>query len=403
MSSGRGTIVFDDVGKRFRRGRRHDTLRDLIPSLARGLVGRQPKVPDEFWALRNVSFEVRPGEALGVIGPNGAGKSTILKLLTRLLLPTYGRVAVTGRIGALIEIAAGFHTELTGRENIYLQGAIMGMRRAEIGRRFDEIVDFSGVAEFLDTPVKRYSSGMNARLGFAIAAHLDPDVLLVDEVLSVGDAAFQRKATARLHEIVRRDIAVVMVSHQLDRVVELCGGAIVLDHGEVVHRGPPEACVAAYLSSMTDRAVPDAGRSTSPVTIETLHAESVSAPASDGVAAIALCSGDALVLRLRGTVRGALGPATVGVRITGLPNEDLTFATNSAAHGIVLPSSGPFELRVELRVNVVRGLYRAQAVVWNRDDKSDWLLGPALLLSVDKDPAAFGRVYMSPSLRLLSP
>src|SRR6266496_2268440 len=195
-------IAFDGVWKKFRRGEHHDSLRDLIPALVRRFVSKREIAldADEFWVLRNVSFAVRPGQALGIIGPNGAGKSTALKLLTRILKPTRGTATVHGRVGALIELAAGFHPDLTGRENIFLQGAIMGMRRDDIRSRFDEIIEFAGIPDFIDTPVKRYSSGMNARLGFAIAAHLDPEVLLIDEVLAVGDYNFQQKCYARLEE-----------------------------------------------------------------------------------------------------------------------------------------------------------------------------------------------------------
>src|SRR5213082_2142763 len=196
-------VVFEGIWKKFRRGERHDSLRDLVPALARGLARRRRPLDlaeQEFWAVRDVSFEVGAGEALGIIGPNGAGKSTILKLLTKILRPTRGRVEMRGRVGALIEVAAGFHPDLTGRENVFLQGAVMGMKRAEIQMRFDEIVDFAGVSEFIDTPVKRYSSGMNARLGFSIAAHLMPDVLIIDEVLSVGDMAFQERCFERMLE-----------------------------------------------------------------------------------------------------------------------------------------------------------------------------------------------------------
>jgi lipopolysaccharide transport system ATP-binding protein len=184
-------IVFDRVWKKYRRGERHDSLRDLLPAAVLRLLRPRRQASElqteEFWALKDVSFEVGPGEALGIIGPNGAGKSTVLKLLTRILKPTLGACRVTGRVGALIEVAAGFHPDLTGRENIYLQGAILGMKRGEIARKLDEIVAFSGIEDFIDTPVKRYSSGMNARLGFSIAAHVDPEVLLIDEVLAVGD------------------------------------------------------------------------------------------------------------------------------------------------------------------------------------------------------------------------
>lgn len=255
-------VRFEHVWKRFRRGDVHDSLRDLLPALARRMTGRAPARADDeldarsFWALRDVSFTVAPGEALGIIGPNGAGKSTALKLLTRVLGPTRGTCAVQGRVGALIEVAAGFHPDLTGRENVFLQGAVMGMSRAEIARKFDAIVDFSGVEPFLDTPVKRYSSGMSARLGFAIAAHLDPDVLIVDEVLSVGDASFQRKALARVAQLVSRGTPVVLVTHQLDQVTSLCTKALVLDRGRVVADGAPAECIAEYLSSTMDEDVP---------------------------------------------------------------------------------------------------------------------------------------------------
>jgi lipopolysaccharide transport system ATP-binding protein len=248
----RPAVVFDGVWKKFKRGERHDSLRDLIPATARRLL-RRGGAPDptalkdrEFWAVHDVSFEVGPGEALGIIGPNGAGKSTILKLLTRILKPTRGRCEVHGRAGALIEVAAGFHPDLTGRENVFLQGAIMGMKRADIARQFDRIVEFAGVGEFIDTQVKRYSSGMNARLGFSIAAHLDPDVLLIDEVLSVGDAAFQDRCVERMRELIARGIPLVFISHNLPAVLELCTRAIVIDHGTVRFDGTPAAAIQEY-------------------------------------------------------------------------------------------------------------------------------------------------------------
>jgi homopolymeric O-antigen transport system ATP-binding protein len=243
-------VIFDGVSKKFRRGERHDSLRDLVPSLVKRAMGRTTDrtalADQEFWAVRDMSFEVGPGEALGIIGPNGAGKSTTLKLLTKILRPTRGRIEINGRIGALIEVAAGFHPDLTGRENVYLQGAIMGMSRAEIGRKFDAIVDFSGVQDFIETPVKRYSSGMNARLGFAIAAHLDPDVLIIDEVLSVGDVGFQEKCVTRMRELLARGIPLVFVSHNLTAVVQLCTRAILVDRGQVQFDGRPAEAVAEF-------------------------------------------------------------------------------------------------------------------------------------------------------------
>jgi lipopolysaccharide transport system ATP-binding protein len=261
-------VVFDGVWKKFRRGERHDSLRDLVPALASRLLRRRsPEAlsDQEFWAVRDVSFEVGPGEALGIIGPNGAGKSTILKLLTKILRPTRGRMDIHGRVGALIEVAAGFHPDLTGRENVFLQGAIMGMPRAEIARKFDAIVEFSGVDEFIDTPVKRYSSGMNARLGFAIAAHLDPDVLLIDEVLSVGDVGFQERCVARMRELLKRGVPLVFVSHNLAAVVDLCTRSIFVERGAVKFDGRPAEAVAQFRQRGAVQA--DAHPSTSPIRI----------------------------------------------------------------------------------------------------------------------------------------
>ena len=258
-----GRVVFEGVWKKFRRGEHHDSLRDLIPWMAARAFGRaraQNSGLDagEFWAVSDVSFEMRQGEALGVIGPNGAGKSTILKLLTKILKPTHGHCAVTGRVGALIEVAAGFHSDLTGRENVYLQGAIVGMKRAEIARKFDEIVDFAGVGEFIDTPVKRFSSGMNARLGFAIAAHLDPDVLIIDEVLSVGDASFQARCIARMRELIARGVPLVFVSHNLPAVLDLCTRALVVSRGRAIFSGTAAEAIQEYRRA----AASSAGKST---------------------------------------------------------------------------------------------------------------------------------------------
>ena len=244
-------VVFDSVWKKFRRGERHDSLKDLFPAMARRLFRKPP--PDlqdeEFWAVKDLSFEVDSGEALGIIGPNGAGKSTALKLLTRILKPTRGRCEIRGRVGALIEVAAGFHQDLTGRENVFLQGAIMGMKKADIDRRFDDIVEFSGVQSFIDTQVKRYSSGMQARLGFSIAAHLEPDVLFVDEVLSVGDMSFQNRCMEKMSEQLRNGVAVVFVSHNLQSVASLCRRAVVVAQGAKVFEGAPGPAIDAYLKA----------------------------------------------------------------------------------------------------------------------------------------------------------
>jgi lipopolysaccharide transport system ATP-binding protein len=244
-------VTFDRVWKKFRRGERHDSLRDAISAMAKRPFTRKRADAlegQEFWALRDVSFEVKPGEALGVIGPNGAGKSTTLKLLTKILKPTMGHCKVRGRVSALIEIGAGFHPDLTGRENLYLQGAILGMSRQEVTRKMDAIVDFAGIPDFIDTPVKRYSSGMNARLGFAIAAHVDPDVLLIDEVLAVGDFVFQQKCYDRLAQFRRAGAAIVFVSHSMQAIVSLCDRAIMLRPGRDAVIGPVSDVAALYAS-----------------------------------------------------------------------------------------------------------------------------------------------------------
>jgi ABC-type polysaccharide/polyol phosphate transport system ATPase subunit len=261
---GEPRIVFEGVWKKFNRAQQFNSLRDLVPAMVGGLFKRRPADDDlhgrEFWALRDVSFEVRPGEALGIIGPNGAGKSTVLKVLTKILRADRGDALVHGRVGALVEIAAGFHPDLTGRENVFMQGAIMGMRRAEIIRKFDEIVDFAGVSEFIDTPVKRYSSGMNARLGFAVAAHLDPDVLLIDEVLSVGDLSFQEKCYERMQRYVKSGIAVAFVSHNLSAISMLCSRVLVLRQGRVESLAPTQDAITTYAKIVQEARSAELGR-----------------------------------------------------------------------------------------------------------------------------------------------
>lgn len=244
-------IRFRSVSKRFRLGESHTSLRDLIPAMARSFTGggRNERADErDFWALTDIDLEVRQGETLGVIGHNGAGKSTMLKHLAGIMTPTQGQIDVQGRLAALIEVGAGFHQDLTGRENVYLSGAILGMSRAEVTRKFDAIVAFSELAAFIDTPVKRYSSGMFARLGFAVAAHLEPDILVIDEVLSVGDFVFQQKSLQRMREIATGGATVIFVSHNLKAVADLCQRSILLDDGRIVADGPTSDVLQAYLN-----------------------------------------------------------------------------------------------------------------------------------------------------------
>jgi len=245
-------IRAEDLSKAYKLGRRrrHDTLRDLLAEAARAPFGGKKKGGDEtLWALKGVSFEVGHGEVVGIIGSNGAGKSTLLKILSRITEPTSGQAVVRGRLGSLLEVGTGFDPELTGRENVFLNGAILGMKREEIRRRFDEIVEFSEIERFIDTPVKRYSSGMYMRLAFAVAAHLEPEILIVDEVLAVGDAAFQRKCLGKMGNVAETGRTVLFVSHNTLAVEDLCDRVMWLADGQVVEQGKPKPVISSYLKT----------------------------------------------------------------------------------------------------------------------------------------------------------
>ena len=253
-------IRVDKLGKQFRIGAspdRYNTLRDslvgaLKTPMRRIRQGFLPAAEDEkhtFWALKDISFDVNQGQVLGVVGRNGAGKSTLLKILSRVTEPSAGEVQIRGRVGSLLEVGTGFHPELTGRENTYLNGAILGMPRTEIDKKFDEIVDFSGVEKFIDTPVKRYSSGMYLRLAFAVAAHLEPEILVVDEVLAVGDAEFQRKCLGKMSDVAQEGRTVLFVSHNMSAILRLTEETIVLERGQLALRAPTVAAVDYYMSS----------------------------------------------------------------------------------------------------------------------------------------------------------
>ena len=259
-------ISVRNVGKKYYLGENagHDTLRDSIAHAARGIKslfnGKAKKEETKassdknyFWALKDVSFDIEAGEVVGVIGRNGAGKSTLLKILSQITEPTTGEIRVKGRLASLLEVGTGFHQELSGRENIFLNGAILGMSKAEIRRQFDEIVAFAEVDKFLDTPVKRYSSGMYVRLAFAVAAHLNPDILVVDEVLAVGDASFQSKCMAKMGDVAKKGgRTVIFVSHSMQAVQSLCRSAILVDHGQIKQMGETHKVVAEYLTGIGD-------------------------------------------------------------------------------------------------------------------------------------------------------
>ncbi len=338
------------LSKRYRIGMRQprpDTLRDALVGALGAPWRRRAAGPevgaaarDTIWALQDVTFEVAPGKVLGIIGRNGAGKSTLLKLLARITEPTAGWAEIQGRVGSLLEVGTGFHPELSGRENIYLNGAILGMKRAEIARRFDEIVDFAEVARFVDTPVKHYSSGMYLRLAFAVAAHLEPEILLVDEVLAVGDAAFQRKCLNKMGSAAEGGRTILFVSHNMGAIRRLCDQAILLEDGAVVMQGPAAAVIDRYL--------------TSNLTYEGFWARQAPLPAAPGlyVQEIAVESPDGLVsghvdparpftIRLGLSATTAVDDVQVAVRVTnqeGIPvfttaNSDARSATPPIARG----------------------------------------------------------------------
>lgn len=252
----KSAIKVENLGKRYLLGELnpYGTLRDLLSDKFSMSARKQISTSaTENWALSDVSFSVPEGEVLGIVGKNGAGKSTLLKILTQITRPSTGNAIINGRIGALLEVGTGFHNELTGRENIFFNGAILGMSRNDIKRMFDQIVDFAGVEQYLDTPVKRYSSGMKVRLAFAVAAHLEPEILIIDEVLAVGDAEFQKKCLGRMQDVATEGRTVLFVSHQLDSILNLCSRCLCLNKGKIINDGTPEDVITAYLRKSEDK------------------------------------------------------------------------------------------------------------------------------------------------------
>ena len=323
----RPIITVDDLGKHYQLGRQQGQIKKrglysldfrLRESIARTIDSGLQKFrkreqthqeDGSFWALRNVSFEVQRGEVVGLIGRNGAGKSTLLKILSRIVEPTEGVARLRGRVATLLEVGTGFHPELTGRENIYLNGAILGMKKAEITRKFDEIVDFSEIVQFLDTPVKRYSSGMYVRLAFAVAAHLEPEILIVDEVLAVGDQAFQKKCLGKMRDVASGDgRTVLFVSHNMGSLAQLCESGIFLEGGRIKMMGPAKEVIQLYLRSSLDhntsqaRFPDDPSKPSQFVSAEILHHDGT--PGSD------FSCDEPVTIRLRFEVRKA-GPGLV--------------------------------------------------------------------------------------------
>jgi lipopolysaccharide transport system ATP-binding protein len=322
----------------------------------RGFVRR----PIEMWALQDVSFEVKEGEALGIVGHNGAGKTTILKLLSSITAPTRGQITIRGRLAALIEVGSGFHPELTGRENVYLHGAMLGMRRLEIARKMDSIVDFSGVEKYIDEPVKRYSSGMYVRLGFSVAAHLEPEIVLLDEVLAVGDVAFQAKCLDRVSALRKNGGTIVFVSHDLASIYRLCDRAILLDRGRMIMDGPPRVVVDTY-QKMTfgDHETPPESQLDTGKAAECL---SVAFSAPDPLDAVR--TGYPMIAHLRYRATTTVPNAIFRISVYWPSGYLCAQLTNESSHFGLTVEPGRGEITFECPVLPIRpGLYRVDLVI----------------------------------------
>lgn len=360
-------VRMEHVYKKFRKGEIYDSLRDLIPALA-GKLFRQTELDQrdsrEFWALQDLCFELKRGEAFGIIGHNGAGKSTALKILSRIMRPTKGKLLVNGRLSALIEVTAGFHPDLTGRENIFLHGAILGMSRREIQSKLDQIIAFSGIEEFIDTPVKRYSTGMFARLGFSVAAHVDPEVMIVDEVLSVGDYLFQAKCVERMKEIIRSGATVLFVSHNLRNISEFCDRCLMLEKGRTAAIGPAHEVVARYLQS--GRELPAEGRDARPVTITNARLRSECGDAGR------FTSGETVWLDLEVTARASCSKVAIAPWMTTEANE-IVFETTTERLGcgnFNLEAGDSFRCTFEIHLNVTSGIYHLSTLIYRHETQT---------------------------------
>ena len=378
--------------KKFKKGDTYTSLRDLVPALTRKALGRGDLERKEFWAVRDVTFQVPRGEAFGVIGHNGAGKSTMLKLLSGIMVPTSGSISIRGRLSALIEIGAGFHPDLTGRENVYLYGTILGMSREEIRRKFDSIVEFSGLEEFIDTPVKRYSSGMFARLGFSVSAHVEPDVLLVDEILSVGDFAFQRRSLERMRSVLKNGTTVLFVSHNMRAVAELCQRAVLLEAGGVTAMGPTSHVIQHYLQQgMSER---------KEIAERDAYIARASLRRSDGEPVL-FNSGDTVVLEIEVVANRPTQKLAVVIECRDSEQYDVfdTSTERLGAPSFSLEAGQSSSVRIELKLHLVPGTYYLGAYLYRYDIQKNYdTLMPACTFQVNSSVDVRGVAHLEPRL-----
>jgi len=379
-------IRVERLSKRYRIGgpqARYKTIRETLVETARAPFRRLAEVArgqaratsdETIWALKDVSFEVKRGEVVGIIGRNGAGKSTLLKILSRITEPTSGRAEIHGRVGSLLEVGTGFHPELTGRENIYLNGAILGMKKAEIERKFDEIVAFSEIEKFLDTPVKHYSSGMYVRLAFAVAAHLEPEILLVDEVLAVGDAAFQKKCLGKMGDVAREGRTVLFVSHNMTAVQALCPQCVLLDSGRLAHQGETIKVVRHYLGSQRQTKQVFLGPMTRRTGSGGARYTAVRILDSEGQVTSSVSIGGKVTIELEFESERVLSSPSFGVLFRNSMLEPVVLLTTRITHGEMPPVTrgGTVRLHIE-RLDLLPGSYYLTLGLSIYEEQIDWV------------------------------
>ena len=354
---------------------------------------------DEFWALRDVSFAVAEGETLGIIGHNGAGKSTILKLLSSVTVPTSGEIRICGRLSAMIEVGSGFHPELTGRENIYLSGSILGMKRREIADKLERIIEFAGVRDFINVPVKHYSSGMYVRLGFSIAAHLEPDILLLDEVLAVGDAAFQSKCLDRINDLHRQGRTIVFISHDLKAVERLCDRVILLKQGQVVANGTAAEVIAAYQNVGSGYTPSEAHSVADAILSREVQITSVTGHDVSGEPAAVFRTGSSATLRLTYVVHRPVPDAVFEIYLYSMVDELWCQITTASSDGLGMPlEPGPGTVEFDVdEIGLQPGMYSVSATIVHTGQAIgtaiDWQ-SECLMLRIDQGRFDRGTFYM---------